>query len=308
MAQVSRISRHSLIAFGVGVVCGCGTAPEPNRSVRETPVRATSQSISETVTADAPGYVHLFVNSKFRIGLGTTTKSEFGFDKVVGSEGVFSTDPITGWVTGIPNAMAPATLAAPLSQSEQEHNAAVTGYFVSAGLPPSQIGNVHANASMHASGSVADGTPFPPPNLTFDGYTTVISRVVGGVPVPDSFAFARFDVDGDVVEEGVYWPTIPASVIQAARTLASQVANSAQTGFLANVPGTNGHVAIRHSPSTQRTPLEAFASYDTLASGPMGGELHFDGNGDQLWLASSKPKARRSTKSPRKPPRKHIAS
>jgi hypothetical protein len=190
---------------------------------------------------------------------------------------VFATVSATGWVMGIPNGDAPSKLVAPLSRSPDVHNKAVVDYFVGAGLPTNQIGRVNAHATMHAT--MVGDVPSAP---VFDGYSSVISRKIAGILVPDSFACATFNVDGDVVEESVYWPAIPADVLNAAQALQTRLADLGQaSNFLSRLPAgvTGGQVVVRHSSGGIGATFEAAASFDVQdASGGMGRVRHFNSN------------------------------
>jgi hypothetical protein len=275
----SHVSVYCSISCSLLVgLAGCSTSPEPES-------RALGISLGSALTAEGAGFVHIANNSKFRIGANPTPKLEFGMSKLVGSEGVFGTIPETGWVLAIPNGRAPSTLADPLTRSPDLHNQRVRDYFVAAGLPAAQVGAVTAHGSVKGGGT---GDPTVQ-NGDFAGYTSVITRVVGGVPVPDSFAWARFNVNGDVVEEQVYWPTIPANVVQDAKTLSAIVSDRAQFAvFAKNLPPNmqNGQVVIRHSPGNDRAAFEAVAAYDMVQLGEMGSVHHFDTTGIEFKMAS----------------------
>jgi hypothetical protein len=53
----------------------------------------------------------------------------------------------------------------------------------------------------------------------FQGYTTVITRAIDGIGVPDSFAAIRFNQDGVPTMIWKYWPDIPRSVVDQANAL-----------------------------------------------------------------------------------------
>jgi hypothetical protein len=190
---------------------------------------------------------------------------------------------------GIPNATAPGRSAPPLTRSPDVHNKAVQDYFVGAGLPASQIAGIHANASMFGSGM----GPGPSDNGTFAGYTSVIWRSIRGIPVCDSFAWARFDSDGDVVAEGVYWPDISDAVIQQALSLQAVFADSAQgQAYRSKLPSAlqqgAGQVAIRHSAGSERKRFQVIASYDVTEDN-RGLTHHFDIGGSEFQFDSELP-------------------
>jgi hypothetical protein len=235
--------------------------------------------------AEGAGFVHTANNSRFRVGANPTSKLEYGISKLVGSEGVFGTVPETGWVLATPNARAPSTLAEPLTRSPDVHNKTVLDYFVGAGLPADQIGLVNAHATVKGSGVGSVDMS----NGEFAGYTSVLSRTVAGIPVPDSFAWARFNVKGESVEEQVYWPAIPGNVIQEAKRFQAIVSDPVQyAALLSKVPASlsSGRVVIRHSPGTEKSAFQAVASYDVLQPGEMGGVRHFDSTGAEFNLAN----------------------
>jgi len=258
-------------------VAACGNTPEPQHT------EPTNRQMAKVITMGA-GYVHTANKSRFHLGANPSPKSEFGFAKLVGSEGVFGTVPETGWVMGIPNAGASSMLADPLTQSPDVHNKTVVDYFVGAGLPADQIKAVNAHASVQGSGS----GPGAMSNGEFAGYTSVITRAVAGIPVPDSFAWARFNANGEAVEEQVFWPTIPSDVIQQAQALQATVSDPQQgASFLNKLPSklAHGQVVIRHSPGSQRSLFECVASYDMMEMTPMGRVRHFDSTGAEFQLA-----------------------
>src|SRR6478752_5997857 len=126
---------------------GCDNVDEAN-------LAGKSQTVANDEGLDprGAGYVHRVTASRFHIGATREQKSELGFVKLVGSEGVFATVEHSGWVIGIPNADSSAKRVPPLTQSEEVHNRAVLDYFVSAGLPKAQIATIVAHASMHQNG------------------------------------------------------------------------------------------------------------------------------------------------------------
>jgi len=197
-------------------------------------------------------------------------------DKIVGPEGVFATVATSGWAMAIPNSDAPSRFAGALTRSPETHNNTVREYFVGAGLPVAQIGTVNAHATMHTSSTDGDVT-----QPVFDSYTSVITRAIDGIPVSDSFAVAEFNVNGDVVEESVYWPTLPTSVIDDARALRTKLANpSLHAAFIAGLPDrfADGQVMIRHSSGAVGVTFQTAASYDVheRVQGGLFRVRHFD--------------------------------
>jgi hypothetical protein len=194
---------------------------------------------------------------------------------VVGSDGVWAANPITGNVRAILNADSPINQVAPLTMDPDRNNTRVVSYFVEAGLPSDQIASAHVLASMQSSGG-------PSTNLEdsadpqFLGYTSVLVRAVSGINLPDSFAAARFDADDEVTMEWIYWPPIPTAVIDAARSLRATLDDPNSRGaFLTStaVVGIDelpGEVTIRHSDFDDEH-FQAFASYDVqVPAGKLG--------------------------------------
>lgn len=283
---------------------GCFDAPDTHS--------ATDPSIDEASTVaplaytervagpgDAPGFVHRAAASKFRFGATRRELSEAAWGKVVGSEGVFATDAFTGAVRANPNGDAPSVQAAALSTDPEVHNKRVLSYFRAAGLPVDQVGGAHVTTIMKVEGAADELIKSQRPK--FVAYTTIVERVIDGIRVPDSFAWARFNERDEVVAEGVYWPMIPASAIASARALRDHLADTAGGEAFRTSLGVNdasakgGLVTIRHSAATSRAAFEAFASYDVHV--PYGGQngrghtVHFDASGKPRTLAEAAPDA-----------------
>jgi hypothetical protein len=274
------------VLLALGLV-GCGNVAETGSRGPDITNTSNSTLSTTTNTSDGAGFKHMANNSRFSLGANPSPKLEFGLSKLVGSDGVFATVPETGWVLAIPNAHAPSRLADPLTRSPEVHNKAVVDYFVGAGLPANQVGTVNAHASVQGSGSGPLAGPLP--NGEFAGYTSVITRVVAGVPVPDSFAWARFNINGVVVEEQVYWPTVPNNVVQEAKALVAMLADPTRNAAFARKLPANlvlGQVVIRHSAGSYRAAFESVASYDVTQPGQMGRVRHFDRNAAEFAMVS----------------------
>ncbi len=257
------------------------------------------------IAADAGGvvgYQHGLKHSKFIVGTDVREKSEFGFIKVVGSEGTFAVDATNGAVIAIPNAHSTEqqkrvwyTLGA------ESHNRQVLDYFLAAGIAREQIGGVAAMTSLYASGKARDAGATRP---QVDGWQSVVQRVVNDVPVIDSVVWARMNDQGKVIGEWVYWPPISSKAIDEARELRARTSQEPErAAFLSRLPRDlpAGKVVIRHSSATANGPFEVFASYDvverrstrdsTHPSGVEGRVLtasivrHFDVEGNERKLA-----------------------
>jgi hypothetical protein len=223
---------------------------------------------------------------------------------VVSPEGVFAVDSRNGLALAIRSGGAnkgeakseEAEFEKPTLLDPDRHNEQVLNYFVTAGVPRDQVGRVHANTYLSASGSMNYDRP---PVTRVDGYASVLERKLGSYPVLDSVAWARMDERGTVVAEWVYWPAIPAKVLADANRLEERLASN-KSEFLARLPSDlpPGKVVIRHSSATEDGPFEAYASYDvverkeyaTPAQNQGGGRVvsvpvrHFDVDGAEIRL------------------------
>jgi hypothetical protein len=172
---------------------------------------------------------------------------------------------------------------APLPGGAAAHNNAVRQYFVGAGLPVGQILAVEifpvvgGGYQRLASGKmVASGLE------TLLYYRSLIRRQVSGIPVPDSYAWARINQDGAVVAEGVYWPDIPSSAIASAIALSSVLSDaSTRAAYMSLLPTRReGRVVIRHSPGEWDKAFAAAGVYDAPDNRQTFlRDLHFDASG-----------------------------
>jgi len=259
----------------------------------------TASAVSTAAPAkDATGaaFKHSFANSKFHIGANAGAMTHLGLNKYVGSEGSFATDPRNGSVRAILNGDSPTLLNfKPLTNDPAVHNATTLAYFKGAGLPAAQVGDVQALPSMQG-GSDAKGNVDAP---KFTGYASIVYRTVSGVRVPDSFAWAIFDANNEVVQESVHWPEIPQAAIAEALAMQKMMASPASAAaFHASLPAEaqaaaaadEGEVTIRHGATDAADP-SPFASYDVLVpgrNGERGKTRHFDRSGKEIQHQSTK--------------------
>ncbi len=224
-----------------------------------------ASGVITTDSGGAVGYQHGMDRSKFAIGASRKYANEFGFVKVVGSEGTFAVDETNGLAVAIPNAHSTqGQIAAWYTHAPEQHNQLVMDYFAGAGIPKDQMGGVHATMSLLAS---ADGRQSPAPQPKVGGYQSVVDRKIGDIAIVDSIAWARISDQGTVLAEWVYWPPIPGRAITDARRMQETLStDSDKAAFLAKLPANlpPGNVVIRHSSAMVKGPLEAFASYDVI--------------------------------------------
>ena len=274
------------ICYGVALIgaigLGCTGAPTEPTGRQET--RVESAEVASAPAADQPGYYHTASISLFAVGTDAHVALIDGKQKTSGSLGVFVVDMVDGSARAVANAEGTTMIA--LTDKPDVHNQRVRNYFLGGGLPADQIDTVQAMATMKGSGTVGDSVDSVLAHREFHAYTSAISRVVAGIPVPDSFAWARFQADGTVEAEGVHWPTVPGSVVAAAlalqTTLTDPVLGSA---LMRRLPGAQPQVVIRHSPAGYPSGQQVFASIDVRdRTGLRARTRHFDAAGSELTL------------------------
>ena len=217
---------------------------------------------------DVPGYQHGGTEvSKFVTGDHTEWIFQHGYIRQAGDEGTIAISAGNGSVFSVPNATASALRSPAYGASPQDHERYVRDYFVGRGLPASQVKNARTMTLLEATGR-ADEINNTIPRLT--AYYSVLERDIDGVAVPDSFAWARVNTDGRVVQEGVYWPSLPATAVADAMKLRDLLARPATRRALSArlpVDAASGVVTIRHS-SANEDEFEAFASLDVAVHVP----------------------------------------
>jgi hypothetical protein len=201
-----------------------------------------------TPAADAiPGFRHTHGSSRLPLGALQSAVNDGTSTRFVGSDGTFI-EWSNGFSKGSAHGGSAAISAAPLTTSSSQHTTRVLAYFKAAGIPQDQLGTPSITTQMLRTG-VTNG---PELSHTLVGYTTILARVVDGVPVDDSHAWARFNINDDVVAEQVWWPALPSSVhadVAAFRAmLADPNANSNfRAKLTADLAGKAGELRIHHS-------------------------------------------------------------
>jgi len=261
------------LAVVLASLCGCARVAEPDN------ISMSTQALSETGTIS--GYNHVVARSRFRLGQQLAVSLEGGFQKWVGSYGIFAVDSVNGSATALSNANAPTPSFEGITADS--HNSMTLAYFTGAGLPSNQVGGVRTTVNSYGHGAPSD----PQVPLGFS-YNSIVTRVANGIPVQDSHAWAQFDANGDVISEDVYWPALPAATVAAAQALAQVLSDPAQSvTFLAKLPPSlgsgSGAVALRHTSEFQRSPLAVYASYDVYDE-KTAGVRHFDNTATEFHL------------------------
>jgi hypothetical protein len=282
MNNISRVK----VAVILIALASCSNAPVEPPAVEEA---RHSLAVSGPMLM---GYTHLPQNSKFRIGDFKAEQSESGLRKLIGSEGVFAVDERNGSALGVPNADAPVLRKKPLTLSAELHNERVVAYFKAAGLPAEQVSGVHATASMvRAAEPVGEATESVSGRRgELEGFQSVLERTIDGVPISDSFAWARFTEDDEVAWENVHWPPIPREAIEAAHAMQLALDNRGMRDRLAGVIGIEDssalRVTIRHSSFSVEGPVATLVGIDAVIEGAKGKArvAHFDLEGRELSL------------------------
>ena len=243
------------------------------------------------------GYQHGPEHSQFAIGDHPKRMEQYGYLKSVGDQGTLATNLANGSTFAVPSAHAPSLRLPPYGGSSDDHDAFVKNYFVKLGLPAVQVGSVRGMTLLDVQGRTENASRTIP---RITAYFTRLERAVDGIPVADSFAWARVNSRGEIVQEAVYWPSLPANVLTQTRQFREQLADlRRRQSFESRLPvsGGTGAVVIHHSAATIDQPFESFASFDVVVrsspassrnSPPPGTAAavtrHFDINGIERFL------------------------
>lgn len=239
----------SLLATAL-TLSACSTVPEYVDNV----TKPNAAQPDSQVGSKFLGYKHNISNSKFAIGNIMTNDLLGDSDRVIGTLGVFSVHRTSGLALGIPNYDSPALLR-PAIQSGDLHNAMAVKYFIDMGIPADQMSEPSAQATMVVKLEPGQNKEITVPVLAY--YNTVVRRKIDGITVFESLASVRFNVDGDVVEESIFWPEIDASVVNQAKAMAGKhIAGQ----FGSPVEGyDSGEVMIHHSSQLHKDSFHAAA-------------------------------------------------
>jgi hypothetical protein len=200
-----------------------------------------------------------------------------------GSLGSFVVDPTNNAAHA---GLAAASPTGPYILDEATHAARVKAYFVGAGLPADQIGEVQAtyqSGLMGGSMTTPGGTP------VVESINSILRRRVSGILIVESEAWAKMTTAGDVDMEYVFWPPIDMAVVNQAVALAGHMADaSAHAAYVAKLPGTVRNdvgVVIHHTDAGIHASPTAYVAYDAvIGTDPHAAARHFDGNGQEFRL------------------------
>ena len=281
------------------LACAVQREPDPESSKPSLQEVIATKSSGAVPVAGSSGAIAGFVlsagASKFCLGAGTTMDLGGTMQRLVGAEGVIGTTS-NGATFSVPNADAPGLSVPAFSTDPMVHNEHVLEYFLGAGLPSVQVGDVHATTVVTSGGSAKD---WASQVSTFVAHNTVIDRKVQGIRIAGSYAWARFNKNDEVVEEQVFWPTLPGALLDTALALAATMSSpSLMAKYIAALPSEvqnlESEVVIHHTPSVIAT-VSGFASVDFKERSAQA-ERSFDASGRELRITDFWPQVPLSPK------------
>lgn len=288
-AFVCRLSSSAVLIGLVGMLAACSTAPaELSPKDERSPTAKVATGLQREMEEPLQGYAHRLEMSRFVLGESVNTTSDAFVDFTTGSEGRVTIHRRTQMFSAIPSVTSVERRKSALSRDPAIHNSAVKAYFTQSGLPEMQIDKVAAQAGMSGGGREGDPKAL---ELNFEYYYTNLSRKsAGGIPLPDSFAWARLNVDGNVVAEGVYWPSVDKGVLLAAEALERKLRDPVtRQRFIAKLSpdlaehAADGAVVIHHTPGVWNGAFEARAVFDVPYNRRM---IHLDSEGQRVELVN----------------------
>ncbi len=250
----------------------------------------------------AAGYQHGPEHTHVVVGEHRKTAERYGYLRMVGDQGTLATNIANGSTFAAAAPGSSAVSLPPFGNGYEDHDKFVKDYFEKLGLPAEQVASVRAMTMVEAHGpSTEVGRAVP----RITAYYSALQRMVEGVPVSDSFAWARANSRGDVVQEGVYWPAMPSDVVKQVHQFRELLADPHRLEAFKSrlgLPGGEGSVVIRHSAATAGDAFESFASYDVSFHVPTSASeqktpapgttvtvtRHFDLNGTERFLPQEK--------------------
>ncbi|HVW29479.1 MAG TPA: hypothetical protein VHC69_29135 [Polyangiaceae bacterium] len=217
----------------------------PPEQVQVEAAAAPAPSATNGSTALYAGYVHRqeqtsfdpsFVSDIGTLALSPQSKLNTYFvgrlQRTEGPRGIWAFDQVSGWSGASPS---PAVMneVRPYGATLEEHNAKVKTYFVAAGLPADQIGQVAGTAQVIESGPTDHWDKH---TTRLRAYTTILRRAINGVVIGDSMASASLADSGRAIRESVFWPSVPQSVVTDAKTMMATLAADGMASFRAKLP------------------------------------------------------------------------
>jgi hypothetical protein len=174
--------------------------------------------------------------SRFAFGSTPVREDSASITRYVGTEGVVAVFAC-GAEQGTMNAGAPEAALPDWSNDTVALAAHTRDYFVNMGMFVCQIGSTDVQPAL-GRGAGAQ-------------VTIALTRAVDGIAVSESNAFARFNANDQTTSEGLFWPTLPADTLAAARALRDQLADPGTlAAYKAKLPASaqgTGRVVIHHT-------------------------------------------------------------
>ncbi len=245
-------------------------------------------------SAQTAGFRQNLAKSKFRAGnINYKVEETPTLRRTQGDFGEY-VEYINGFVSSTTKPEAPPFNAGPFSYDPVAHTSRVLQYFKQAGLPQDQIEGTSVTTLMGEGGTTNGehgGNTVLHKQLV--GFSTVVNRAIAGVHVAESFAWAMFNRDDDVVFEQVWWPDLPSDMLdQIAAFKAALTKSEFRNALPSHLQAVTGRLTIHHSMPTGDK-WQARVTYDIHEKAP---ERHhyFDLSGAEVDLRwNSRPSAKK---------------
>jgi len=285
-------------AFGCGgrdAGTNAGTGAATGGSPGSTSTIGTSDSGASDAACSSnsllSGASYNIAKSRFAFGSMPLAQDVGRFVRWVGSDGVVAIWS-DGSVLGIMNGGASESDLPDWSMDSSKLAAHTIDYWLSMGVASCQIANKGILGSGSIGGSINGGS-----TVTTSSRTIALSRGINGVPVVESLAVARFNVNDQTTQETFYWPEIPADVVSMAVVWNNQLADpNALASYKAKLPADaqgEGRVVIHHTTAGSSSAFQTAATYDVLQTAPppandggliafQAAELSCDQNGNRV--------------------------
>lgn len=201
----------AILTSCLSLVAGCGASPPPDQG--------------------AVGFEVRVETTRFDVGSVLSDVTSMGFRRTVGTHGTYLSSVASRGSIG---ALDATTSLQGFGGDMGAHEALVRGYYDALGFPFAQRGDVTTSVSS-GSGPIE--------------YTTIWSRVVDGVSVPDSVVRASCESVTRCVDEFIFWPRIPGAFIVEAKDFGAYISGPKGAAYLSSLPngGVGARVVIHHS-------------------------------------------------------------
>ncbi len=273
----------TLFTIGLLALTGCSGGDKGGGSTSTSASGDTNGCANGSALA---GATYDLSKSRFAFGSAPVETKNGNLDRFVGSDGVVAITTL-GDAQGIMNAGAPESQLPDWSTDGAALTAHVSAYFASMGVDACQIARTNIFGSA-GGGGASDGSST---TVAPSHQAVVFTRGIEGILVAESNASAQVNNADQSVSESLFWPTIPADVVTAAKGFQSALAApGALTAFKAKLRSDaqgDGAIVIHHSSGiSQSGSIEAVATYDVqqVNSFGDGASLSFDSGGSPVTL------------------------